>query len=237
MEQSILVVDDEPEIRRFLSKVFQKEHFQVFEAETGEAGVRMAQTKMPTLITLDLRLPQMSGTEACQALKRDERTSSIPILIITASDREGEEVITLELGADDYMCKPLEIPMLMAHVHALLRRGSYLGSSPKILEKGPLRLDTERKLASLNGEDFPFLTPKEFDLLYLLAMNEGKPIKRDFIYQKVWGQPPVSKSVLRTVDVHVQRVRSKMRMERTEGVVSVTGRGYMWKNPDAVSPS
>jgi DNA-binding response OmpR family regulator len=231
MQPSVLVIDDEPEIRRFLSKVFQKDQFQVFEAETGEAGVRMAREKLPSLITLDLRMPGMSGTEACQALKRDEHTSSIPILIITASDREGEEIISLELGADDYMMKPLEIPLLMAHVHALLRRGPYIGNSPKILEKGPLRLDMERKLASMDGEEFPNLTPKEFDLLYLLAMNEDKPLKREFIYQKVWNQPPVSKSVLRTVDVHVQRVRSKMRMDRKDGLVSVTGRGYMWKDP------
>jgi DNA-binding response OmpR family regulator len=229
MDHSILVIDDEPEIRRFLSKVFQKEHFDVYEAESAESGIRMAQTKLPSLITLDLRLPGMSGTEACQALKRDSRTSSIPILIITASDREGEEIITLELGADDYMLKPLEIPLLLAHVHALLRRGSYLGTSPRVLEKGPLRLDVERKLAAVDATEFPNLTPKEFDLLYLLASNEGKPLKRELIYQKVWGQPPVSKSVLRTVDVHVQRIRSKMSLARKDGLVSVTGRGYMWQ--------
>jgi DNA-binding response OmpR family regulator len=228
MDQSILVIDDEPEIRRFLSKVFQKDHFIVFEADTGEAGVRLAQQKLPSLITLDLRLPVMSGTEACQALKRDDRTSSIPILIITASDREGEEVITLELGADDYLTKPLEIPMLMAHVHSLLRRGSYLGASSRVLEKGALRLEVERKLVTWQGEDFATLTPKEFDMLYLLASTEGKPLKREIIYQKVWGLPPVSPSVLRTVDVHIQRVRSKMRLDRKEALVSVTGRGYMW---------
>jgi DNA-binding response OmpR family regulator len=228
MDQSILVIDDEPEIRRFLSKVFQKDHFIVFEADTGEAGVRLAQQKLPTLITLDLRLPGMSGTEACQALKRDERTGSIPILIITASDREGEEVITLELGADDYLTKPLEIPMLMAHVHSLLRRGSYLGASSRVLEKGALRLEVERKFVTWQGEDFATLTPKEFDMLYLLASTEGKPLKREMIYQKVWGLPPVAPSVLRTVDVHIQRIRSKLRLDRKEALVSVTGRGYMW---------
>ncbi len=237
MQPSILVVDDEPEIRRFLSKVFQKEHFDVYEAESAESGIRMAQTKLPSLITLDLRLPGMSGTEACQSLKRDSRTSSIPILIITASDREGEEIITLELGADDYMTKPLEIPMLLAHVHALLRRGPYLGNSPKVIEKGPLRLDVERKMASVDAEEFPNLTPKEFDLLYLLATNDGKPLKREFIYQKVWGQAPVSKSVLRTVDVHIQRIRSKMSLDRKEGLVSVTGRGYMWQWGETPSES
>jgi DNA-binding response OmpR family regulator len=228
MQKSVLVIDDEPEIRRFLSKVFQKEDFMVYEAESGEAGIRAAKDKLPTLITLDLRMAGMSGTEACQSLKRDDRTSSIPIIIITASDREGEEIINLELGADDYMTKPLEIPMLLAHVHALLRRGPYLGSSPKVLEKGLLRLDVERKLAAYDQEEFPHLTPKEFDLLYLLASGAEKPVKREMIYQKIWGQPPVSKSVLRTVDVHVQRIRSKMGLDRKEGLVSVTGRGYMW---------
>lgn len=229
MQTSVLVIDDEPEIRRFLTKVFEKENYIVFEAETAEAGIRTAQAKLPTLITLDLRLPGMSGTEACQALKRDNRTSSIPIVIITASDREGEEIINLELGADDYLTKPLEIPMLLAHIRALLRRGPYLGTSPKILEKGLLRLDVERKLASYDQEEFPHLTPKEFDLLYLLASTEGKPVKRELIYQKIWGQPPVSKSVLRTVDVHVQRIRSKMGLDRKVGLMSVTGRGYMWQ--------
>jgi two-component system, OmpR family, phosphate regulon response regulator PhoB len=236
MDHSILVIDDEPEIRRFLSKVFQKEHYLVFEAETGEAGIKMAQSKMPSLITLDLRLPGMSGIEACQVLKRDARTSSIPIMIITASDREGEEVITLELGADDYMTKPLEIPMLLAHVHALLRRGSYLGSQPKVLERGLLRLDMERKLVSVDGKDFDYLTPKEFDLLYVLAATEGKPMKREMIYHKVWGSPAISKSQLRTVDVHIQRVRAKLQLERTKGLVSVTGRGYMWQTEDENNP-
>jgi DNA-binding response OmpR family regulator len=235
MQNSVLVIDDEPEIRRFLSKVFQREEFMVYEAESCEVGIRTAQAKLPSLITLDLKLPGMSGTEACQALKRDARTCSIPIVIITASDREGEEIINLELGADDYLTKPLEIPMLMAHVRALLRRGPYLGASPKVLEKGLLRLDVERKLASYDQEEFPHLTPKEFDLLYLLAAGEGKPVKREMIYQKIWGQPPVSKSVLRTVDVHIQRIRSKMGLDRKEGLVSVTGRGYMWQVPSEPS--
>jgi two-component system response regulator VicR len=100
------------------------------------------------------------------------------------------------------------------------------------LEKGLLRLDVERKLATYDEEDFPHLTPKEFDLLYLLASGDGKPVKRETLYHKVWGQPPVSKSVLRTVDVHIQRVRSKMRLDRKEVLVSVTGRGYMWKSAE-----
>jgi DNA-binding response OmpR family regulator len=232
MQNSVLVIDDEPDIRRFLSKVFQKDNFMVYEAESGESGVRTAQAKLPNLITMDLKMPGMSGTEACQALKRDNRTCSIPIVIITASDREGEEIINLELGADDYLTKPLEIPMLMAHVHALMRRGPFLGTSPKVLEKGSLRLDVERKLATYDEEDFPHLTPKEFDLLYFLASGDGKPVKREALYHKIWGQPPVSKSVLRTVDVHIQRIRSKMGLDRKEGLMSVTGRGYMWKSAE-----
>jgi DNA-binding response OmpR family regulator len=117
---------------------------------------------------------------------------------------------------------------LMAHVHSLLRRGSYLGPSSRVLEKGALRLEVERKFVTWQGQDFATLTPKEFDMLYLLASTEGKPLKREMIYQKVWGLPPVAPSVLRTVDVHIQRIRSKLRLDRKEALVSVTGRGYMW---------
>lgn len=231
MQPSILIIDDEPEIRRFLTKVFQKQNYTTFEAETGEAGVKLAQAKLPTLITLDIMLPRMSGIEVCQALKRDTRTSSIPILIITGTDKEGQEVITLELGADDYMAKPLEITLLLAHVHALLRRGAYLGSAPKQLERDGIRLDMERKVVLLEDEEFSQLTPKEFDLLYYLVSLGAKPAGRELIYQKVWGSPPPSDTVLRTVDVHVQRVRAKLGLERKAGIVSVSGRGYMWSNP------
>ncbi|MBI4397319.1 MAG: response regulator transcription factor [Elusimicrobia bacterium] len=228
MQYSILIIDDEPEIRRFLSKVFQKQNHLSFEAETGEAGIKLAQARLPSLITLDVNLPQMSGIEVCQALKRDPKTCSIPILIITGNDKEGQEVISLELGADDYLVKPLEIPMLLAHVHALLRRGPYLGTSPKVVEKDDLRLDLEKKLVEFSGNEFSNLTPKEFDLLYTLVSNDSKPIKREILYQKIWGTAPVSRSVLRTVDVHIQRIRSKLNMDRKMGILAVSGRGYMW---------
>lgn len=231
MQNSVLIIDDEPEIRRFLAKVFEKQNFIIHEAETGEAGIKLAQTKLPDLITLDIMLPQMSGTEVCQVLKRHPKTGSIPILVISGSDKEGQEIITLELGADDYLAKPLEIPMLLAHVHALLRRGPYLGNTPKMIERDNVRLDVEKKTAFINQEEFNNLTPKEFDLLYYLTSNDSKPMQRELLYQKIWGNAPASKSVLRTVDVHVQRIRTKLNLDRKAGIVSVSGRGYMWTNP------
>ena len=231
MEYSILVIDDDAEVRRFLVKVFQKQNFNTFEAETGEAGIKQAQARLPNLITLDIMLPKMSGIEACQALKRDQKTSSIPVLIITATEKEGQEIITLELGADDYLVKPLEIPMLLAHVHALLRRGPYLGAIPKLVEKGPVRMDMEKKTVSIYNQDYSNLTPKEFDLLYCLACNDAKPIAREILYQKIWGAAPASKSALRTVDVHIQRIRSKLNLERKSGIISISGRGYLWADP------
>lgn len=231
MPQSLLIIDDEPEVRRLLEKFFQQQGYATLTAADAETGLRLARSRLPTLIVSDIHLPKMSGIEACQALKRDDKTSSIPILMITGNDKQGQEVICLQLGADDYLTKPFEMPMILAHVQALLRRGPYLGTKPQAVEKEGIALDLARKIVTLDGEPFPHLTPKEFDLLYHLVINEGTPSPRATLYQKAWGTPPVDKSVLRTVDVHVQRVRAKLRLGRAKRLVAVTGRGYMWSRP------
>lgn len=231
MPQKILVIDDDPAVQEFLAKGLQRKGYDPLLALTGEDGLKLARTKAPDVVLLDINLPGMSGIEVCQALKRDPRTSSFPVLVITGNDREGQEVICLELGADDYLAKPFDMTMLLAHVHSLLRRGPYLGTQQNEIEKDGLRLQLQEKVVHLGGRRCDQLTPKEFDLLYQLVRNAATPLKREFLYQKVWGAAPVTPAVLRTVDVHVQRVRSKLGLDRKAGIVAVSGRGYMWSLP------
>jgi DNA-binding response OmpR family regulator len=225
----ILIIDDDAQIRRLLSKTFERESFAVSAVSSGEDGLRAARSHLPDLIILDINLPGMSGIEVCQALKRDSATASAPILMITGNDREGQEIVSLELGADDYLTKPFALPLMLAHARALLRRGSYTGSKLNVVEKPGISVNIEKKTVTMGGETFANLTPKEFDLLCFLLRND-KPAGRDTLYRKVWGIPPPAPSALRTVDVHVQRIRVKLGLPRGRGVVSVSGRGYQWKS-------
>jgi DNA-binding response OmpR family regulator len=230
---SVLVIDDEPDIRRLLERYLQKQGADTSLAEDGEKGLKAARAKLPDLIICDIQLPGISGIEVCQALKRDSKTCSIPILIITGNDKEGQEVICLELGADDYLVKPFELPLLRAHVNALLRRGAYLGHKSNVVLKGPLKLDVAGKVVHLRGREYPQLTPKEFDILHHLVLHEPTPLSRETLYRKSWGVPSADKSMLRTVDVHIQRIRSKLGLDRKSGLQAVSGRGYRWTTPDA----
>jgi len=236
MKHTVLVIDEGRDIRHFFSRILESNGCMTYTAETGETGLQMARAKIPDLITTGLNLPEMSGVEVCQALKRDPHTCSIPILIVTSNHEKGQEIIALELGADAYLTKPVEATLLLAHVHALLRRGPYLGVSPKILGGKRFQLDTERKIVSIDNVEFANLTPKEFDLLYCLVRNNPKPLKREILYRKVWAVPPVSKSLLHTVDVHVQRIRFKLRFGEQAGILSVSGRGYVWAYPQESPP-
>lgn len=231
MQPSVLVVEDQSEVREFLVRAFQANQFTVWEAATGESGLTLAREKCPHLVTLDISLPRMTGAELCQALKKDERTMTIPVLVITGSSRDGEDILALDRGADDYLQKPVKIERLMAHARALLRRGAFLGLYPQSVKRGGLVLDLERKTVLFNERTCTDLTPKEFDLLHFLVLRERTPHARQVLYHKIWGTPAPSLSALRTVDVHVQRVRSKLGLARKQGLISVSGRGYMWSSP------
>ena len=209
-----------------MARVLSMHGFRMTEAATGKAGLARAREDAPDLVILDLVLPGMRGVDVCQELKQDTRTAGIPILILTGNDDEGQEVSCLDMGADDYLTKPVRSERLLARLRALSRRGPSKPAEGAALRLGPMLLDYDRKLVSLKGKDYAHLTPKEFGLLYHLAQHSPQPLDRVSLYKAVWGMAPPSEGSLKTVDVHVRRVRLKLRWDSQEWLVTVSGRGY-----------
>ncbi len=223
----MLVVDDGAGFRRSLVKVLAAEGFSAAEAADGREALAAARRDLPDLVILDLVMPGMGGVQVCRELKGDPTTAGIPILILTGNDRDGQEVACLDLGADDYLIKPVRTARLTARCRALLRRAHGGGPGPaRDLSAGDMRLEHARKAVIVGGREFLHLTPKEFAVLYALAAAAPEPRDRAALYREVWGMDPASPGVLRTVEVHVRRIRLKLGWRAHERLVNVVGRGY-----------
>lgn len=181
----VLVVDDDSAFRKALSGVLEDNGYAVLEAATGGAGIAKAARALPDLVILDLALPGPQGTDVCLALKQDVATAGIPVLILTGNDQRGLEVVCLDLGADDYLTKPVRSELLLARCRALLRRGPPVNRPTDPRRLGSLSLDYARKLVVVHGREYFNLTPKEFDLLYALAGHSPVPRSREDLYKEV----------------------------------------------------
>lgn len=226
MPQRVLLIEDDAAFRKAVADVLSREGYVVAEAATGKAGAAKALEESPDLIVLDLVLPGIGGIEVCQRLKQDLRTASIPVLILTGNDKEGQDVACLDMGADDYLTKPVKAQRLLAYCRALLRRSRPDTEHPPEVSVGDLRLDYGRKVVAVKGREFPHLTPKEFSLLYELASRSPEPEDRVALYRRVWGMDPPSEGSLRTVDVHIRRIRLKLGWRSDRWLTAVSGRGY-----------
>lgn len=223
----MLLVDDDAAFRKTLAGVLGANGFSTLEAANGLSGIRKAAEEKPALVILDLVMPDLRGTDVCRKLKSGLATAGIPILMLTGNDREGQEVACLDMGADDYLTKPVRTERLLAHCRALLRRlPAGTPQRPPIVTLGRLRLDYERKVVVLGARDYPHLTPKEFELLYCLAGCSPHPRQRAELYREVWGTDPPSEMSLRTVEVHVRRIRLKLGWKTGQWLAAVSGRGY-----------
>ena len=206
-KQTILCVDDEQNILDLLTFNLEAAGYTAITATTGKDALALAASS-PTLILLDLMLPDIQGTDVCQQLKRNPATAGIPIIMLTAKGSETDKVLGLELCADDYIAKPFSVREVMARVKALLRRVAYTSpQDDEIIRNGELTIDSENYEAFLNGEKIQF-TLKEFELLKLLAQNIGKVLTRDFLLDRIWGYEFLGET--RTVDVHIRHVRAKL---------------------------
>ena len=221
----ILIVDDEANIRQLVKYNLEKESYQILEAEDGFQGLRLAKTEKPDLILLDLMLPQMDGLEVCRSLKGNQATAALPIIMLTAKSEEIDKVIGLELGADDYMTKPFSPRELVARVKAVLRRSQKEASLPGELSVGRLRFNFSRYEVHMGNAKLE-LTPKEYELLKMLATNLGKVFTREQLLEKVWGYEYFGDT--RTVDVHVRHLRAKMAgdPETADALETIRGFGY-----------
>jgi two-component system, OmpR family, response regulator len=217
---SILVVEDEPSIASFVAMYLKRAGFAVRVAGTGEGGIEYAAAEAPSLIVLDLMLPDLDGIDVC---RRVRQRSDVPILMLTARDEDVDKIIGLEVGADDYLTKPFNPGELVARVKSILRRANPERRELEgaCLEHGHLRIDAGRREVSVD-EDEVQLAPKEFDLLWELLDHRGLVLTRDQLLERVWGYTFAGDT--RTVDVHVRQLRRKL--GEASPIVTVWGVGY-----------
>ena len=226
MAREVLVVEDEPDIRRLVVLQLERDGFRCRTAATGTDALREVQTAVPDLVVLDLMLPELDGLEVCRRLRRDPGTVSVPIIMLTAKSDEVDRIVGLEIGADDYVGKPFSPKELVARVRAVLRRAHPDQTTP-VLTVGPITLDAARHAVNLNGQAL-VLTPKEFDLLQALLESAGRVLSREYLLNRVWGYARADVIESRTVDVHVRRLRAKLG-EAGNRIATVKSVGYRFE--------
>jgi two-component system response regulator RegX3 len=224
----VLVVEDEESFSDALSYMLRKEGFEVSVAATGPAALSEFDRTGGDIVLLDLMLPEMPGTEVCRQLR--QRSPHLPIIMVTARDSEIDKVVGLEIGADDYVTKPYSPRELVARIRAVLRRRSADTAevSAATLAGGPVRMDIERHVVTVDGEAVQ-LPLKEFELLELLLRNAGRVLTRGQLIDRIWGADYVGDT--KTLDVHVKRLRSKVEPEPSTPrfIVTVRGLGYKFE--------
>lgn len=219
----ILVIEDDEGIRDTLKYNLLAAGFGVQEARDGVSGLRLARSLKPDLVLLDLMLPGMSGVEVCRALRK---TSSTPIIMVTAKDSEVDKIVGLELGADDYITKPFSIREVLARVNAVLRRSRAEAAERALPDRdalGNFVIDRAARRVLLDGVDVK-LTAREFDLISYLIGHPERVHSREVILQQVWG--PGFMGDRKTVDVHVRWLREKFAGRVGFEIVTVRGAGY-----------
>jgi two-component system alkaline phosphatase synthesis response regulator PhoP len=227
MTQRILLVDDEPAVTDLLAYNLRKAGYEPLVAADGREALRLARESNPDLVLLDLMIPEVDGLDVCRELRK---SSSVPIIMITARGEEIDRVVGLELGADDYVCKPFSVRELLARIKAVLRRAS---SPPDAAEPSPnrlhvpggLELDLDQRSASLGAEPIS-LTRLEFDLLHLLLLNAGRVLTRERLLEQAWGYDYIGDT--RAVDSAIKRLRAKLRavLPEADAIEAVRGVGY-----------
>jgi two-component system alkaline phosphatase synthesis response regulator PhoP len=223
MTTRILIVEDDTDIADLVKRYLERAGYLVERAATGREGLDRIAEKLPDLIVLDLMLPQVDGLEICRLLRGNDKTATVPIIMLTARADESERIVGLEVGADDYIPKPFSPNELVARVRALLRRaqrGAPAGAPT--MAYGPIVVDAGQHTVSADGRTVT-LTAKEFLLLEYLLRHRGRVLSRDVLLRDVWGYRYTGGT--RTVDVHVRRLREKLPL-LADAIVTVKQFGY-----------
>jgi two-component system, OmpR family, alkaline phosphatase synthesis response regulator PhoP len=227
MQKNILVVDDEKDIVEMLQYNLEKEGYKVFTARNGKQALEQVKRHVD-LILLDIMMTEMNGLDVLRELKRVERTKSIPVLFLTAKSSEIDEVIGLELGAEDYIVKPISIKKLIARVRTAMRRDKKddtASEASNILRIDELEINVPNYTVTLGAKALVF-PKKEFETLVYLVRHRGRVISRDVLLNAVWGEGVFV--VDRTVDVHIRKIREKLG-KFAEMIETVKGVGYRFK--------
>jgi two-component system, OmpR family, response regulator RegX3 len=222
----VLVVEDEESFSDALSYMLRREGYDAVVASTGPEALAEFDRAGADIVLLDLMLPGLPGTEVCRSLRS---RSNVPIIMLTAKDAEIDKVVGLELGADDYVTKPYSARELVARIRAVLRRRGDAVAEPSadgVLEAGPVRMDVERHVVAVDGEQIS-LPLKEFDLLEYLLRNAGRVLTRGQLIDRVWGSDYVGDT--KTLDVHVKRLRAKLEPDPANPKYLLTVRGLGYK--------
>ena len=227
MRETVLIVEDEKDIIKMLEYNLGKEGFKTLSARDGEHALDMARGAHPDLVILDLMLPGMDGLEVCKNLKRDTKTASIPVIMLTAKSQESDKIVGLELGADDYMTKPFSPRELIARIKAVLRRVKEKDILPEALKIGDVTIDFSKIAVAIKNKPIE-LTSKEFELLKTLIQAKGRVLSRDYLLDTIWGFDHAVEIQTRTVDVHIRTLRKKLKSEARR-ILTVKNYGYRFE--------
>jgi two-component system, OmpR family, response regulator RegX3 len=225
----ILVVEDEASLADTVRYNLEREGYAVSVASDGRAALERFRVDEPSLVILDLMLPEVSGLDVCRAIRAE---SDVPIIMVTAKDSEADKVAGLELGADDYVTKPFSVRELVSRVRANLRRARPEPAAPtgdEVLAGGPVSMDVARHEVTVRGEAIA-IPPKEFDLLETFLRRKGRLLTRELLIDQIWGADYFGDT--KTLDVHVKRLRRKIEEDPHHPVHLVTVRGLGYKFVD-----
>jgi DNA-binding response OmpR family regulator len=224
--KKILLVDDEAAIVQSLRYNLERSGYNVTAAGDGRSAVALAASEEPDLVILDIMLPLLDGIEACKEIRK---TSSVPIIMLTAKDQEFDKVLALELGADDYVTKPFSLGEIIARVKARLRRSEVdLEQRDESITIGDITIDRSRQRLVVRGATVA-LAPKEFRLLHVLMENRGRIVTRQMLLEKVWGYDFEGEH--QTISVHIRWLREKIEIDpnNPRHIITVRSRGYMFR--------
>lgn len=221
----ILIVDDEPDILEFLKYNLEKEGYEIFTANDGEDGIKIAEREHPHLVVLDIMMPKMDGVEVCRYLRSKTEFDKTLIAFLTAREEDYSQIAALDVGGDDYITKPIRPRVFISRIKALLRRSEReeITDPQDIIKIADLAIDKER-VSVQKGDQIIELAKKEFELLFLLVSKPGKVFSREEIFNKVWGTDVIVGN--RTIDVHVRKLREKI---GESYIKTIKGIGYKFE--------
>ena len=218
---TILIVEDEQDIRELLAYNLEKEGYATVQAADGKEGLELARSRKPDLILLDLMLPKMDGLAVCRELERDSGTVRIPIIMLTARDDDASQMKGFDVLADDYIIKPFSMPLVLRRIEAVLRRTEQgMEEEPSVIRYKEITLDAEKYEVRVDNEEVS-LTSREFDILKLLLENPGKVFSRESLLDSVWGYEYYGDQKI--VNTHIKNIRKKLGVDYIE---TIRGVGY-----------
>lgn len=229
MPKKVLVVDDDRTLLKVVKTYLETREFSVVVADNGSEGLLLVREFKPDVILLDANMPGLRGHSVCRMLKKEADTSSIPVIIISGEMMHEKDILAgFEGGADDYVMKPLSMPVLEARILAVLRRYGTTAKMESKLKKFGIELDPAGRTVKSNGKSVA-LTRKEFDLLATLMSNPGRALAIHYLLETVWGYDPADYNDPGTVEVHISHLRKKLGTKIAKRIVSVTGHGYKFE--------